>query len=71
MRRKLFAVMHTMDIVVLTAESFEESVYEYMSFNWTIAKQAQIYHWDDEADEVLPCLLPANERRGSALGGAA
>ena len=68
-RLKLFAVMHTMDIVVLTAESFEESGYDYMSFNWTIAKQARVYHWDHEADELIPCLLPANERGRSALGG--
>lgn len=64
-RRLLFDVLHPLDVLVFTAAEFEDSVYEYQSFTWVIARQARLYHWDPEAEYVLPSLVPrAMAQRG-------
>ena len=42
--RLLFDVIHPVDVQVFHAAEFEESVYDYQSFNWVIARQARLYH---------------------------
>jgi|ERR1017187_1331145 predicted nucleotidyltransferase len=57
-QRTLFGVFHPLDIHVFTAEEFEETVCEELSFTWVIARQARLYHWAKEAGKVVPSLLP-------------
>ena len=56
--RLLFHVLHPLDVHVFTPAEFEESVYEYQSFTWFIARQACLYHWDGEAEQAIPSLVP-------------
>ncbi len=58
LRRLLFHVLHPLDVHVFTAAEFERSVYEYQSFTWVIARQAQLYHWAAEAAQAVPSLVP-------------
>ncbi len=62
-RRLLFHVLHPLDVHVFTPAEFEDSAYDYQSFTWVIARQARLYHWDDEAGHAVPSLL---RRTGSA-----
>src|SRR5271166_1949675 len=55
-RRLLLGVFHPMDIRVFTAAEFEETVYQYLSFTWVVARQARLYHWTEEAAQVVPSL---------------
>jgi predicted nucleotidyltransferase len=55
-RRKLFGILHPMDIQVFTPEEFEDSAYEAQSFTWIIVQQVRIYHWTSEAAETVPSL---------------
>ena len=66
-RHAILSVLHPIDVVVVTAEKFEESVYEYMSFAWVIAKQARLYHWSNEARELLPSLKQPEQDTGGRL----
>jgi len=52
-QRLLFGVLHPVDIHVFTAEEFEETAYEELSFTWVIARQARLYHWTPEAARLL------------------
>jgi|ERR1039457_3069647 predicted nucleotidyltransferase len=61
-RGLLFDVLHPIDIDVFTAEEFEETAHEYLSFTWVIAEQACLYHWTEEAARVVPSLLPSAAR---------
>lgn len=56
-RWQLHDVLHPIDIHVFTAEEFEESVYQYLSFTWVIARQARLYHWTENAGKLVPSLL--------------
>ena len=58
MYRLLFHVLHPLDVHVFTPAEFEESAYEYQSFTWVIAQQACLYHWDGEAEQAVPSLVP-------------
>jgi predicted nucleotidyltransferase len=55
-RRRLFGILHPIDIQVFTPEEFEDSVYEAHSFTWIIVQQVRIYHWTSEAEEAVPSL---------------
>lgn len=55
----LFDVLYPLDVLVFTPAEFEDSVYEYQSFTWVIARQARLYHWDSEAEQAVPSLVPA------------
>ena len=55
-RRRLFGILHPIDIQVFTPEEFEDSVYEVHSFTWIIVQQVRIYHWTSEAEEAVPSL---------------
>jgi predicted nucleotidyltransferase len=57
-RRLLYHVLHPLDVHVFTPDEFEDSAYDYQSFTWIIARQARLYHWDDEAEHAIPSLLP-------------
>jgi predicted nucleotidyltransferase len=57
-RRLLMDVFHPMDIRVFTAPEFEETVYNYLSFTWVVARQARLYHWTAGAACVVPSLRP-------------
>ena len=57
-RSLLLGVFHPMDIRVFTAPEFEETVYNYLSFTWIIARQARLYHWTAEAAHAVPSLRP-------------
>jgi predicted nucleotidyltransferase len=57
--RILFGIFHPIDIHVFTPAEFEESVYEELSFTWVIARQARLYHWTEEAEQLLPSLRPS------------
>jgi predicted nucleotidyltransferase len=56
-RRLLFDVLHPIDVQVFDPAEFEESAYEGQSFIWVIARQARLYHWDAEAERVVPSLV--------------
>lgn len=56
--RLLFGVMHPLDLHVFTPEQFQATVDEYLSFEWVIARQARIYHWSQDADRLVPSLVP-------------
>ena len=58
LHRTLFGFFHPIDIRVFTASEFEETVYQYLSFPWIVARQARLYHWTAEAARVVPSLLP-------------
>lgn len=55
-RRLLFDVLYPLDVHVFTPAKFEDSVYEYQSFTWVIARQARLYHWEPEAGQAVPSL---------------
>jgi predicted nucleotidyltransferase len=55
-RRRLFGILHPIDIQVFTPEEFEDSVYDLHSFTWIIVQQVRIYHWTSEAEEAVPSL---------------
>src|SRR5947209_4330050 len=38
-------VLHPVDVHVFTPREFEDTVGEYLSFTWVIARQARLYHW--------------------------
>lgn len=56
-KRQLFGFLHPMDVHVFTSMEFEESVYEELSFSWVIARQARLYHWSEEAKNLVPSLF--------------
>jgi len=58
-RMLLHEIIHPLDIHVFTPAEFEETVYEYQSFTWVVARQARLYYWSDEAARRLPGLLAA------------
>jgi predicted nucleotidyltransferase len=60
-QRMLFGVLQPVDVHVFTPEEFEDTVYEELSFAWVIVKQARLYHWTEDAQRLVPSLLP---RRG-------
>ncbi|WP_082661760.1 nucleotidyltransferase domain-containing protein [Terracidiphilus gabretensis] len=57
-RRLLFDVICPLDIHVFTAQGFEDSVYEELSFTWVIARQARLYHWSEDLKLAVASLLP-------------
>lgn len=57
-QRLLFGVFHQLDVHVFTSGEFEGTVYDELSFTWVIAKQARLYHWTEEAERLVPSLLP-------------
>lgn len=57
-KRLLFGVIHPVDVHVFTAEEFEDTVYEELSFTWVIVRQARLYHWAEQAKKLVPSLLP-------------
>jgi predicted nucleotidyltransferase len=57
LKRLLFGVLHPVDVFVFTPQEFEESAYEEQSFTWVIVKQARLYHWNEEAERLIPSLL--------------
>jgi predicted nucleotidyltransferase len=70
-RGLLVGFLHPMDIRVFTASEFEETVYEYLSFTWIVARQARLYHWTEDAGQLVPSLLPRsseNHRTWKAIG---
>jgi predicted nucleotidyltransferase len=55
-RRLLFDVLYPLDVHAFTPAEFEDSVHEYQSFTWIIARQARLYHWEPEASRAVPSL---------------
>jgi predicted nucleotidyltransferase len=62
MHRALFGVLYPMDILVYTAEEFEGNVYEHLSFEWVIVRQARLYYWTEEAPRLVPSLFVQSAR---------
>lgn len=56
-RRLLFGVLTALDIHVFAPEEFEEAACEELSFEWIIARQAQLYYWSEEARCRVPSLF--------------
>lgn len=56
--RLLFGILHPLDVHVFTPEEFESTVCEELSFTWFIARQARLYHWTEDAEKLVPSLLP-------------
>jgi predicted nucleotidyltransferase len=56
-RRLLFDVIHPLDVLVYSPAEFEESAGKHLSFTWTIARQARLYHCAADAGRLVPSLV--------------
>ena len=57
-QRLLFDVLHPLDVHVFTPEEFEDTAHDEWSFTWVIARQVRLYHWTEDAERMVPSLLP-------------